>query len=93
MPLQVCLLSPFGALSIQHSSLECHADEAVPAQRHKREDDADLDKDGALSVRQVLGSADPAITKPLWTLVAIMLFQQLSCVALYRPERMTLTFR
>ncbi|GAA5880494.1 hypothetical protein JCM3774_000627 [Rhodotorula dairenensis] len=49
--------------------------------RHKRDDDAaatgDNDSQG-LSVGQVLRSSDPGIQKPLWTLVAIMLFQQLS---------------
>ncbi|GAA6019977.1 hypothetical protein JCM8202_004939, partial [Rhodotorula sphaerocarpa] len=50
------------------------ADEASPT-RHKRDDDAD---DTSLSVGQVLRSSDPAIRKSLWTLVAIMLFQQLS---------------
>ncbi|GAA5944938.1 hypothetical protein JCM10213_001821 [Rhodosporidiobolus nylandii] len=36
------------------------------------------DESASLSVWQVLTSGDPAICKPLWTLVLVMLFQQLS---------------
>lgn len=59
------------------------SDEASPT-RHKRDDDAD---DTSLSVGQVLRSSDPAIRKSLWTLVAIMLFQQLSCARFLSRER------
>ncbi|GAA5975515.1 hypothetical protein JCM10908_005185 [Rhodotorula pacifica] len=52
-------------------------EEDLAAQRHKRDDDAEAE-DAGLSVGQVLRSSDPSIRKPLWTLVAIMLFQQLS---------------
>lgn len=48
--------------------------------RHKRDDDAAAaDAAGqGLSVGEVLRSPEPGIRKPLWTLVAVMLFQQLS---------------
>ncbi|GAA5840809.1 hypothetical protein JCM9279_001227 [Rhodotorula babjevae] len=49
------------------------ADVDTPAPRRK-----DDDPERSLSVLEVLRSTDPAVRKALWTLVAIMLFQQLS---------------
>lgn len=67
-------------LASSRSSLE---DVLVAAQRHKRDDDdvADPDADDGergLSIGEVLRSTDAGVRKSLWTLVAIMLFQQLS---------------
>lgn len=62
----------------------------VAAQRHKRDDDdvADPDADDGergLSIGEVLRSTDAGVRKSLWTLVAIMLFQQLSSVPFSIP--------
>ncbi|TNY24589.1 general substrate transporter [Rhodotorula diobovata] len=49
------------------------ADDEAPAPRRK-----DDDPDQSLSVSEILRSPDPAVRKALWTLVAVMLFQQFS---------------
>ncbi|KAG0658344.1 hypothetical protein C6P46_005800 [Rhodotorula mucilaginosa] len=67
------------ALASDRASLE---DDLAAAQRHKRDDDDDADADvedeRGLSVGEVLRSTDAGVRKALWTLVAVMLFQQLS---------------
>ncbi|GAA5961401.1 hypothetical protein JCM8115_003434 [Rhodotorula mucilaginosa] len=69
------------ALASDRASLE---DDLAAAQRHKRDDDDDADADvedeRGLSVGEVLRSTDAGVRKALWTLVAVMLFQQLSSV-------------
>jgi hypothetical protein len=56
------------------------ANSSAEAARRKTDDDTP-----SLSVLEVLKSQDAAVSKPLWTLVAIMLFQQLSYVSLVLP--------
>lgn len=62
-------------------------DDLAAAQRHKRDDDDDADADvedeRGLSVGEVLRSTDAGVRKALWTLVAVMLFQQLSSVTFF----------
>ncbi|KWU43335.1 MFS general substrate transporter [Rhodotorula sp. JG-1b] len=70
------------ARASSRSSLE---DDLAAAQRHKRDDDATADDERGLSVGEVLRSTDAGVRKSLWTLVAVMLFQQLSILTAVNP--------